>query len=226
MATDATDTRAEKIRLCSEALTLLNVASITSFEENSRGANMASLHYERIYRECLTRCRWSFTRVFRYLVPDASYHPEPNKMPFSYRFVLPEDFVNLIGVIAPNREQDPISMFYGFSMPQTMGRLDAYMVNYQMRDGFVYANCKSILLDYQYRVSEDNLTKYPLFRTYLVYSLARDFATAVAGKEELYQMWSEKADQAYGLASSTDTNSNPMESTNYSTTLAHMRSFG
>ena len=226
MATDATDTRAAKIRLCSEALTLLNVASITSFEENSRGANMASLHYERIYRECLTRCRWSFTRSFRYLVPDASYQPVPGRLPYAYRFVLPEDFINLIGVLVPNREQDPVSLFYGYSIPQTMGRLDAYAVNYQMRDGFIYSNCKSILLDYQYRVSEDNLTKYPLFRTYLVYSLARDFAASVSARDELYQIWSENAEKAYGLASSTDTNANPMESVNYSPTIASMRSFG
>lgn len=226
MATDAIDTRAEKIRLCSEALTLLNASSITSFEENSRGAQMASLHYERIYRECLTRSRWSFTRCFRYLVPDASYHPEAGLLPYRYRFVLPEDFVQLVGVIIPNREQDPISSFYGFSVPQALGRLDCYSSEYQMRDGFVYSNCKSILLDYQYRVAEDNLTKYPLFRTYLVYSLARDFATSVTAKDELYQLWAENAERAYGLASSADTNQNPMESTNYSTTISRMRSFG
>lgn len=248
----ATDTVADKIRLCSEALTLVNSSSITSFEEGTRSSAMASLHYERVYRACLTRSRWSFTRKYEIVAPiqdlalkhayprpsaaptpgsDAGKLPVfpvlPNRidLPYRYRYKRPADCINLYGVMAPNMVQDPISVLYNYSVPQEYGRLDAYITDFQQRGGEIYSNYKALLFDYQRRIPEDELYDFPLFRDYLVNSLAACFAQSVQNDDAKQEKYALISEDLYALAASTDTNSNPMDNVNYSTTIVRMRNY-
>jgi hypothetical protein len=219
-----TSSATERIRICSEALTLVNASVISSFEDNTRGAQMASLHYERIYQYSLCRARWSFSRVLGELAADADY--DGKNQPFNFRFPLPSDCVNLIGVLYPNQQNCTFnSRFSGF-FPIQFGRLDNYQCTYRLMDGFIYVNAPTIVADYQYRVPEDLLKSYPLFRNFLVYSLAAEFASSVMNDDQKNAIMRGSAEESYSIASSTDTNSNPMEATNYSSILARMKIWG
>lgn len=219
----ATDTTADKVRLCSEALTLINSSAITSFDDNTRGANMASLHYERIYRECLTMARWSFTRRYVALNRDASFHPDPKWGIFRNRFELPVDLINLIGVFSSEREADPITMYH-IGLPAAFGgRLDGYTVAFELRDGYVYSDHRTICIDYQYRVPEDLLRHYILFRSFLVYRLAACFAGAVNNDNDTSAQMLALSEEYYQRAATTDASANPTEAVNFSLTASRMR---
>jgi hypothetical protein len=106
------------------------------------------------------------------------------------------------------------------------GRLDSYGLDYELRDGGVCTNRERIVIDYQYAVPESMLINYPLFREYVVLLLACEFAVSVMNDDVKLQRFSALAQEAYGLASSTDSASNPVPLTNYSTVVTRMRTFG
>jgi hypothetical protein len=106
------------------------------------------------------------------------------------------------------------------------GRLDSYGLDYELRDGCVCTNRERIVVDYQYAVPESMLINYPLFREYLVLLLACEFAVSVMNDDVKLQRFSALAQEAYAVAASTDSASNPVPLTNYSTVVTRMRTFG
>jgi hypothetical protein len=83
-----------------------------------------------------------------------------------------------------------------------------------------------VVIDYQYAVPESMLGKYPLFREYVVLLLASEFAVSVMNDDTKLQRFTALAQEAYAMASSTDSASNPIPMTNYSSVVTRMRTFG
>jgi hypothetical protein len=217
----------DRVRLCGEALVRLNGESIASFSDGSRAATICGMCYERVYRKALVANRWSFTRTYKALAP-LSDAPTAH-LPWRYRFPLPSDCINLIGVIFPpdgSDGGDPIAIAYAMVPNNQYGRLDSYGTDYELRDGCLCANRRKLVIDYQYAVPESMLENYPLFREYLVLLLASEFAVSVMNDDTKLQRFTALAQDAYGLAASTDSASNPVPLTNYSTVVTRMRTFG
>ena len=218
----------DKVRLCGEALLRLNGESISSFSDGSRAATICGMSYERIFRKALVSARWTFTRTYGALVPLSE--PPPSSFPWRYRYPLPADCINLIGVLFPpgssDDSVDPISSSYAIPGNNQYGRLDSYGTDYEMRDGCVCTNRRNVVIDYQYAVPESMLGKYPLFREYVVLLLASEFAVSVMNDDTKLQRFTALAQEAYAMASSTDSASNPVPMTNYSTVVTRMRTFG
>jgi hypothetical protein len=216
----------DKVRLCAEALVRLNGESISSFADGTRAAAICAISYERIYRKALVMNRWSFTRAYKVLDPLGDNQSDPKTHLWVYKYKLPADCINLIGVMFSDGGEEPVSMAYGINPMCQNGRLDSYSTNYELRDGCVYANGKRIAIDYQYAVPENMLGQYPLFREYLVLLLASEFAVSVMNDDVKLQRFTALAQEAFGIAASTDSSNNPVPFTNYSMTVAKMRTFG
>jgi hypothetical protein len=213
----------DKVRLCGEALVRLNGESISSFSDGSRAATICGMSYERIYRKALVSNRWTFTRAYKELAPLREEVPE--SFPWAYRFPLPSDCINLIGVIFPPGGGDPISNSHAIAVNNQYGRLDSYGLDYELRDGCVCANRRKVVVDYQYAVPETMVGNYPLFREYVVLLLASEFAVSVMNDDVKLQRFTALAQEAYGVAASTDSACNPVPVTNYSTVATKMRTF-
>jgi hypothetical protein len=218
----------DKVRLCGEALVRLNGESISSFSDGSRASTICGMSYERIFRKALVSNRWTFTRAYGALVP-LSEKASPT-FPWTYRFPLPSDCINLIGVMFPPASGDDgvdtISSAHGIVPNNQYGRLDSYGTDYEMRDGCVCTNRKNIVIDYQYAVPETMLGNYPLFREYVVLLLASEFAMSVMNDDGKLKLFTALAQEAYGVAASTDSACNPVPLTNYSSVITKMRTFG
>jgi hypothetical protein len=220
----------DKVRLCSEALVRLNGESIGSFSDGSRASTICGMCYERVYRKALVSNRWSFTRAYKALAPLSDNASEDSSLPWHYRFPLPSDCINLIGVLFPRDSSDgggdPIATAYAIMPNNQYGRLDSYGLDYELRDGCVCTNRGRIVIDYQYEVPESMLINYPLFREYVVLLLASEFAVSVMNDDTKLQRFTALAQEAYGVAVSTDSACNPVPLTNYSTVVTRMRTFG
>jgi hypothetical protein len=218
----------DKVRLCGEALLRLNGESISSFSDGSLAAPICGMSYERIYRKALVSNRWTFTRTSGTPVPlseDTSGH-----FPWCYRYPLPSDCINLIGVLFPPDSRDdgvdPRANGYAIVPNAQYGRLDSYGTDYELRDGCVCTNRKKRAIDYQHAVPETMLGKYPLFREYVVLLLASEFAISVINDDTKLQRFTDLAQEAYAIAASTDSATNPVPTTNYSIVVTRMRTFG
>jgi hypothetical protein len=215
----------DRVRLCGEALVRLNGETISSFEDGSRAAAICAVSYERIYHTALTANRWSFTLVRKLLAPLADYHPLPHGDMWAYKYQLPADCINFIGVMFSYGD-DGVSLSAGYWPVEQGGRLDRYSVEFEERDGCIYANHGHALVEYQYAVDESMLRNEPLFRNYLVCSLAAEFAISIMNDSGKMQLFSALAQDALALAASTDSNRNPTAFTNYSATVLRMGAFG
>jgi hypothetical protein len=90
------------------------------------------MSYERVYRKALVSNRWTFTRAYKALAPLSDDVPTASsRFPWAYRFPLPGDCINLIGVMfPPSSSGDPISNAYGVMANKQYGRLDCYGTDY------------------------------------------------------------------------------------------------
>jgi hypothetical protein len=215
----------DKVRLCGEALTRIGVESINSFGDGTRVAAICATSYEQVYGKCLASNCWSFSKTSVIVDPLADYHPDPKTSPWAYKFKLPFDLLNLMGVIFPNGH-DQISMAYGITPWGSSGRLDSYSTAYAMEDGCLYANHGRAIIDYQRHVPETSLTNYPLFREYLVLHLALEFAISLGKPSNEIGYFKVFVDEAFHTAAAMDAKGSPVPFTNYSATIARMRSYG
>lgn len=220
------DSRSEKIKLCSQALARLNGPTISSFEDKTRESSICGILYEDLYRRALCASKWSFTLSYATLSADAGYKADSNSDIWHNRFILPSDCISVIGVRVPNTVTDPMAVPMWIESEAGSNKLNGYSTVYELRDNFIYANAKTVILDYQYRVAEAQLSHCPLFREYLVLLLASEFALPIMNDINKAQFFNQKATDAYYLASSSDTNQSPTQATSSSSTLVRMRVFG
>jgi hypothetical protein len=221
--TGASESISQKVRLCSQALAKLNGPTIESFDDKSRESMMCSILYEETYLKALSTGRWSFSLSYALLSPDASYHPPPGGAVWAYRFPVPSDCINVLGIRAPDGGVDT-TISPGTYVYQS--KLNGYSVGYELRDNAIFSNNNPVIVDYQYRVPETQLHAAPLFRDYLINLLASELAIPLMNDVQKAQYFSAKAENAYYLASSVDTNQSPSEAADSSMTLVRMRTFG
>jgi hypothetical protein len=113
----------DKVRLCVEALVRLNGETISSFSDGSRASTICGMCYERVYRKALASNRWSFTRAYSALAPLSDNASDVSFLPWCYRFPLPSDCINLIGVLFPRGSSDG-----GGQMPMPLFRITSMVV--------------------------------------------------------------------------------------------------
>jgi hypothetical protein len=217
----------DKVRLCEETLLRLNEESISSFSDGSRAFTICGISYRRIFRKALVSNRWTFTRTYGALVP-LSEKDSPS-FPWTYRFPLPSDCINLIGVMFPPDSRDDgvdtIASAYGIVPNNQYARRDSYGMDYERRDGCVCANWRNVAIDSEYAVPETMLGNYPLFRSVVLF-LAFEFAMSVMNDDGKLKLFTALVQEAYGVATSTDSACNPVPITNHSSVVTKMKTFG
>lgn len=210
----------ERVKLCSQALARLNGPVISSFDEQTRESSICGLLYEDIYGRALCANRWSFTLKYALLTMDARHE---NSSTPAHRFMVPSDCIAVLGVRVPDGSTEQAS---GGQLGSNSGKLNGYSTQYELRGNYIYSPHSAIILDYQYRLPENQLTHCPLFRDYVICSLASEFALAVMNDVVKAQYFTKKMEDAYYLACSSDSAQSPNWATDSSTTLATMCTFG
>lgn len=118
------------ISLASNALLLLGDQPISSFDENTTGATLATNLYESSYYSMLTTYRWRFATKKGELARLSS----TPKNTWNYKFKLPTDLLYVIDVI----ETD----------------------DYEIYEDQLFCNRPVVSIDYIYKLEEDRLPAY------------------------------------------------------------------
>lgn len=219
------DSLGEKIKLCSQALARINGPTISSFEDNTRESKICGLLYEELYNRAICSSHWSFSISVGILSADADYKNPVKAVNWPYRFILPSDCLMVLGVRVPDGVSNCMGVEYPYGNGWS-GKLNGYSTMYELRDNYVYSSYSSVVLEYQYRVPEAQLVHCPLFREYVILLLASELAIPIMNDINKAQFFNRKAEDAYYLACSSDTNQSPTDNTSSSSTLARMRIFG
>lgn len=85
---------ASQIQICNAALIHCGEATITSINESGKGARILKRVYDNVLDQALTDYRWNFAIERRELAAD----PTAPAFGFTYRFTVPEDMLQLVGV--------------------------------------------------------------------------------------------------------------------------------
>lgn len=119
------------IKIASNALQLLGHSAITSFDEGTAGAEIASAMYDITYESLLTEYRWRFatkkTQLARLV--DAPLDD------FLYKYQLPSDLLYLIRPTIAN-------------------------LNYEVYEDTIHTDATELKIDYIYNIEADKLPPY------------------------------------------------------------------
>ena len=164
--------------ICSRAFVLIGADTITSFDDGSTEAVVATNMYEDIVRTALSNTRWRFatnqaTLKLLSSAPTGRY---------DRAYQLPSDLLMLHAIT-----------------------VNDHLIEYQVYGDKAYANTTatdSLIADYTFRAGED---KFPSYFTLAVeYSLAVAFATSVARDAAMAQQMMVMAQQTMAKARSLD----------------------
>jgi len=149
---------ATKIGMCSNALLLLGDRPISSFSDNTAGAQVMANLYENTYRDLVTSQPWTFAR--KQLALSQNVTP-PTFDNFAYSYALPSDYLAGIGLLS-NQE-------------------------YRIYSGsLLYTNDSSAEFEYIARPSEGDIP--PYFEKLVTDTLAARAAPAVTDRATLIEL--------------------------------------
>jgi len=170
-----------KIDICAKALVLMGAQPITSFDDGSTEALVASNIYEDIVEASLCKHRWNFATTQKQLslLSDA---PEGK---YDHAYQMPTD--------------PAVLQIISISVNDNIIPYDRYK-NYIYVDS--YGSGNKLIMDYIYRVEEAFFP--PYFRTALQYELAALFAGSVARDASLISQFSQLAQREYIRAKNID----------------------
>ena len=143
------------IKICNRALARIGAPSITSFDDGSREAEVLTELYEHTYETVLTEAPWNFAKKDTELAQDATAPTDAN---YSYRYLLPSDYMNLV-------------KFYSSS--------GTTITDYTIQGDYVLCNTNTLFVKYIYKPAENELPAW--FTNYLVVKLAHDCTEAIMG---------------------------------------------
>ncbi|QDP67366.1 MAG: hypothetical protein Tp1124SUR272871_46 [Prokaryotic dsDNA virus sp.] len=172
-----------KIDIAQQAMVLVGLQPLTSFDDQTDEALSANLLYETVVRDCLSQHTWNFATGQKVLnrladtpvdIWDAAYQ-------------LPTDVEPLIIQTITN---DDITIQY-----------DRYEDKIYTLDAEVSEN-DTLVATYQFRADEDDWP--PYFQMYVVYRLASTFALSIIRKGDIAQSLSQLAEQQFTRAKTRD----------------------
>ncbi|QDP61834.1 MAG: hypothetical protein Tp139DCM904402_7 [Prokaryotic dsDNA virus sp.] len=164
--------------ICSRAFVLIGADTITSFDDGSTEAVVATNMYEDIVRTALSNTRW--------------------------RFATNQATLNLLSSAPTGRYDRAYQLPSDLLMLHAI-TVNDHLIEYQVYGDKAYANTTatdSLIADYTFRAGED---KFPSYFTLAVeYSLAVAFATSVARDAAMAQQMMVMAQQTMAKARSLD----------------------
>lgn len=171
-----------KVDICARALVMIGAQPISSFEDGSTEALVASNVYEDIVQACLTRHRWKFATNQKEL----SLLSTAPVGRYEYAYQLPAD----PGVLQINTLT-----------------VNDYIIPYTRYKNMIYVNTyganHNLVLDYIYRVEEDYFPAH--FRLALEYELASLFAGSVARDAGMINQFKQMSDRQFLISKNIDT---------------------
>ena len=170
-----------KVDICARALVMIGAQPISSFDDGSTEALVASNIYEDIVESCLTRHRWKFATNQKQL----SLLSTAPKGRYEYAYQLPAD----PGVLQVNTIT-----------------VNDYIIPYTRYKNMIYVNTygsgHALIMDYIYRVEEDYFPAH--FKVALEYELASIFAGSVARDSAMIRQFKELAERQFLVAKNID----------------------
>jgi len=171
-----------KFDICSRALIGLDRESISSFSDDSKEAEVASLLYEGVYHSELSSYQWNFATTTIEISREVATPTDTN---WTYQFALPSDWLRTINVTDPNGND----------------------IDYTERGGKVLANGERAFLLYQAIIVESSLPAY--FVDSLQARLKAEFAEPLSGEGNVIdRAWGEY-DRKVKAARKIDAQANP-----------------
>lgn len=171
---------ATKIGMCSNALLLLGDRPISSFSDNTAGAQVMANLYENTYRDLCTAQPWSFARKQLQLSQNVT---DPVFDSYQYSYNLPNDYLAAIGL----RDGGEYRIYAG---------------------GLLYTNVSPAEFEYIARPSEGTLP--PYFEKLVTDTLAARAASAVTDRTSMIDMMAAQAQdqllRAMAIDAQNDTN--------------------
>jgi len=171
-----------KVDICARALVMIGAQPISSFEDGSTEALVASNVYEDILQASLTRHRWKFATNQKEL----SLLSTTPVGRYEYAYQLPAD----PGVLQINTLT-----------------VNDYIIPYTRYKNMIYVNTyganHNLVLDYIYRVEEDYFPAH--FRLALEYELASLFAGSVARDAGMINQFKQMSDRQFLISKNIDT---------------------
>ena len=171
-----------KVDICARALVMIGAQPISSFDDGSTEALVASNIYEDIVESCLTRHRWKFATNQKQL----SLLSTTPKGRYEYAYQLPAD----PGVLQVNTIT-----------------VNDYIIPYTRYKNMIYVNTygsgHELIMDYIYRVEEDYFPAH--FKVALEYELASIFAGSVARDAGMIREFKAMADRQFLISKNIDT---------------------
>lgn len=172
---------ASKIGMASNALLLLGDRPISSFTDNTAGAQAMANLYESTYTDLVTNTPWTFARKQRTLSQNTT---APTFKNYKYSYNLPNDYLAGIGLLS--------NMQYNIYI-----------------DGKLYTNDSNAQLEYICRPDEGNIP--PYFQRLVEETLAARAAMAVTDNASLATLREQRAELALSRARSIDAQSDTNE---------------
>ncbi len=172
-----------KIDIAQQAMVLVGLQPLTSFDDKTDEALSANLLYETVVKDCLSQHTWNFATGQKVLnrladtpvdIWDAAYQ-------------LPTDVEPLIVQTLTN---DDVTVQY-----------DRYEDKVYTLDAEVSSE-DTLVATYQFRADEDDWP--PYFVMYVVYRLASTFALSIIRKGDIAQSLSQLAEQQFTRAKTRD----------------------
>jgi len=170
-----------KIDICAKALVLMGAQPITSFDDGSTEALVASNIYEDIVQASLCKHRWNFATTQKQL----SLLTDTPAGKYDYAYQMPTD-PEVLQVIS-------------ISVNDNIIPYDRYK-NFIYVDS--YGSGNKLIMDYIYRVEEAFFPAF--FRTALQYELASLFSGAVARDASMINQFNQLAQREYMRAKNID----------------------
>lgn len=164
-----------QINICSRALNRLGCGSITSLEEGTTEAQVASSLYQDTKQGLLSAYYWSFAQADEELARLA----ETCKTGFKYLYNKPEDYLRAITLKENDRS-----------------------VVYRFRRGFINTDAEKPVLLYIYDVNEADMP--PYFINLLIDYLVRDFCIPLTEKKDDRQFYEQICATNFAAAKSAD----------------------
>lgn len=168
------------IQISSNALILIGHPPIASFEEAGAGAQTAANLYEQSYLNMLTMYRWRFATK---QIELNKFAQPPENSEFQNQFQLPQDLIYLI-----RKDLD---------------------TNYEIYGDRLYTDDTAVIVDYTYRVKEDNLPAY--FVKSFEFFLAMQFSIPVTGNSTRAQEYQGMYEMQLKRAKYADSSQRPQD---------------
>lgn len=186
------------INVASQSLGLIRCNTISSFDEGTNEADIATLYYEDFVADILTRYPWSFAMKKRLLNQDST----PPVSGWQYSHIVPTEALR-IWALYPNENAGaaPLKQFE-IGAPSSGRR--------------IYSNSPVLYADYTIRQNENQWTGY--FTQFAIYAFAAHIAVPMTDDVDLHARmhqlaWGSGADQEkggkFGVACSMDSQQKP-----------------